>query len=141
MRVAEQLDFHVTRPDQASLEIHVRVAKCRAGLRARRRAPRRELRRIGDRAHPLAAATCHRLDEQRIANRVGRASQCPRRTRPASSGVVRAGHHRHAGAHRCLASGGLAAHQRHCLRRRSDERQRRIADRSPQTSSFSARNP
>ena len=59
--VAEQLHLDVPRPDEPPLEVHRRVAERRGGLRARGTHGARELRRIDDRAHALAAAAATAL--------------------------------------------------------------------------------
>ena len=112
---------------EPALEIDRGIAERGAGLGSRGAHRAGEIRRIGDRAHALAAAAGDRLDQQRIADRVGDPRRSSASATSAASGVVGARHDRHAGAHRRRARGGLAAHQRDRLGRRADERQPGVA--------------
>ena len=71
VRVAEQLHLDVARPRQPPLEIDRGIAERGARLRSRRANRAGQIRRVGHRAHPFAAAARDRLDQQRVPDRRG----------------------------------------------------------------------
>ena len=73
--VAEQLHLDVARAHELALEIDGGIAERGAGLGSGGGHGAGELGRIGDGAHPLAAAARHRFDEERIADLGGRSGR------------------------------------------------------------------
>jgi hypothetical protein len=119
LRVAEHLDLDVARALHVLLDQHRVVAEAVDGLALARGERRREVFRLVDRAHALAAAARTGLDEHRVADAVGLALQ---QLRVLVVAVV-AGHQRHAGLFHQLLRLGLQAHRLDGRGRRADEDQ------------------
>ena len=125
MVVGQQLHLDVPRRQDATFEIHRRVAKCRTRLGACGAQGAREVGGIRDRAHALASTAGHGLQHQGIADTFG--------NRPhlglwhvVADRLFRAWHDRHASLDRDLPRRRLAPHQGDGLGRGPDERQVRI---------------
>ena len=86
--VAKDLHLDVPRPRQPSLEVDRGVAECRSRFRARGTHGAGEVRRIENRAHALAAAARHGLDEHGISDACGERLGRPLRRPPATGRSV-----------------------------------------------------
>ena len=123
--VAEHLHLDMTRRGDVFLDQHGGVAKGGLGLALRRGQRGREIGRIVDAAHPLAAAAGHRLDEDGIADPVRLLRQ---KTRVLIVAVI-ARHHRHPGLFHQRLGRILEPHGPDRRRRGADEHQPRRGDR------------
>ena len=117
MCVAEDLNLHMTRPDDVLLDVHGVIAERRLRLTTRHLQGRRERLCVAHDAHPLPATSGCRLQQDRIAESFGdlarftlvaKRLRCP-------------WHHRHTRGNGQLTRRGLASHRGDRLSRRSDE--------------------
>ena len=120
--IAEQLHLDVARSEQSPLEVDGRIAERRCGLGSRRAQGAGQFIRLRHRPHALAAAAGHGLQDQRVADAVGEASDLGL-GHVVADRRLGAGHHRHAGGGRRLAGRGLAAHELDGFGRGADEGQ------------------
>ena len=75
VQVSENLHFNMPRLEQIFFEQHRLVTEARFGLASRRAERRDEILGSLDDAHTLAAAAGRRLDQHRVADRIGLAPQ------------------------------------------------------------------
>ena len=124
--IAEELDFDVARADEASFEVHARIAEGRPGLGPRRANRREQVLGLLDDAHALPAAAGNGLDDEGISDGAGRARDLVV-TRRGIEWLLGSRHDRHAGADGHGSCAGLAAHRRDRFWGRTNERQAGVA--------------
>ena len=136
VRVGEDLDFDVARPQQVLLDQHPVVAEAGCGFALAGSKRLRKICAAFDDAHALAAAAGAGLDQDRIADRVGLLLQ----ERRVLVVAVVARHERDASLLHQLLRGRFGAHGADRLDGRPDEHDA-LSAQAEAKSSFSDRNP